>query len=55
MNTNLNTQAAEQEIKQLKRWKKAYDAIKEMFPELPQQSQITLATCLVQAVFQDKH
>jgi len=55
MNTNLNTQTEEHEIKQLKRWKKAYETIQEMFPELPRQSQITFAICLVKAVFSDKH
>jgi hypothetical protein len=54
MNT-LNTQAAEQAIKQFKRWTKAYETAKELFPELAHKQWLTLADCLVEAVFQDKH
>jgi hypothetical protein len=52
MNT-LNTQVAEQAIKQFKRWVKAYEIAKELFPELGHKQWLTLADCLI-AVFEDK-
>lgn len=52
MNTKLNTQAAQDAIKQFKRWVKAYETAKELFPELGHQQWLTLADCLVEAVFQ---
>ena len=54
MNT-LNTQAAEQTIKQFKRWVNAYETAKELFPELAHKQWLTLADCLVEAVFENKH
>lgn len=55
MNTNLDTQAAEQAIKQFKRWTKAYKTAKELFPELGHKQWMTLADCLIEAVFENKH
>jgi hypothetical protein len=55
MNTKLNTQAAEQAIIKFKRFVNAYETAKELFPELKHQQWITLADCLVQAVFEKKH
>lgn len=55
MNTNLDTQAAQQAIIKFKRFVNAYETAKELFPELEHQQWMTLADCLVQAVFQDKH
>jgi hypothetical protein len=55
MNTNLNTQAAEQAIKQFKRWTKAYETAKELFPELEHKQWMTLADCLIEAVFPINH
>ena len=51
---NTNTQNQELELKQLKRWMRAYDLAKELFPELPQESQRTLANCLIEAIFKNK-
>jgi hypothetical protein len=55
MNTNLNTQAAEQAIKQFKRWTKAYETAKKLFPELGHKQWMTLADCLIEAVFPTNH
>ena len=54
MNT-LHTQAAEQAIKKFKRWTNAYETAKELFPELGHKQWMTLADCLVEAVFENKH
>ena len=54
MNT-LHTQAAQQAIIKFKRFVNAYETAKELFPELEHQQWITLADCLVEAVFQNKH
>ena len=54
MNT-LHTQAAQQAIIKIKRFVNVYETAKELFPELKHQQWITLADCLVEAVFQNKH
>jgi len=54
MNT-LNTQAAEQAIKKFKRWTNAYETAKELFPELGHKQWMTLADCLIEAVFENNH
>ena len=55
MNTNLNTKTAELAIIKFKRFVNAYETAKELFPELEHQQWLTLADCLVQAVFETKH
>jgi predicted DNA-binding protein YlxM (UPF0122 family) len=50
MNTNLNTQAAEQAIKRFKKWVKAFETAQELFPELESKQWVTLADCLDEAI-----
>jgi hypothetical protein len=52
---NTNTQAAQQAIIKFKRFVNAYETAKELFPELEHKQWMTLADCLVEAVFQNKH
>jgi len=55
MHTNLNTQVTEQNANKSKIFDNAYVMAKELFPELKHQQWTTIASCIIQVLFKDKH
>jgi hypothetical protein len=55
MHTNLNTQVTKQNTAKSKIFDNAYVMAKELFPELKHQQWTTIANCLIQVLFKNKH